>query len=223
MGLIEVLLLGLALGIKHALEPDHLIAVSTLLGQEGQILPALRMGAWWGLGHSTTLALGIGLLFMLKLPLRAHHLLYFELPVALMLVFLGLKTLLKLSPGGSALLFHQHGRWVHVHALNQQGLPEAQVRNQLQGFGIGLIHGLAGSGAMALFLAAQLADWRQVLLYTLSFGLGSLLGMTLVSCGMALPFLATRQKPLLHAGLSLLTALLSLGLGGEILWALLHA
>lgn len=217
--MLTLMVLGLLLGIKHALEPDHLVAVSTMLHRERRLLPALKVGATWGVGHTTTLALGVLFLFVLKVPLQEDRLIYFEAPVALMLLLLGGKAIYDLFTAGREIYFHAHDGLTHVHTFRLFDPQQQHFRSYF----IGLVHGLAGSGAMMLFLAGEFPSVWEALIYTLLFGVGSVVGMTLVSCGIALPFIASQQKPRLYQGLTLLSACASLYLGVQIIWEILHA
>lgn len=217
--MLTLLALGVLLGMKHALEPDHLVAVSTMLHKERRLLPALKVGATWGLGHTTTLALGVLFLFLLKLPLQEDKLIYFEAPVAVMLLLLGGKALYDLFTAGKELYFHSHDGLTHAHTFK---LFDPEKRH-FRSYFVGLVHGLAGSGAMMLFLAGEFPTPLEALLYTVLFGVGSMVGMVLVSCGIAIPFVASRNKPMLYQGLTLVAGATSLFLGGQIIWEIAHA
>ena len=82
-------LLGFLSGFKHAFEPDHVVAISTLVHQEARLTRALRMGLFWGAGHTTTLILGVLLIGLLRIQVTEAYLVYLEIPVALMLLVLG--------------------------------------------------------------------------------------------------------------------------------------
>ncbi len=172
---------GLLLGMRHALEPDHLAAVSTLLdGGRRRGSAAAYLGAFWGFGHTLAI-LGLGgtlLALRVELPLRAQGLL--ELAVAAMLVWLGGRGLwrahrlrhrsgaMHAHPGGR---LHSHGGGgaEHVHV----GPFALGVRPLL----VGLVHGLAGTGALTSLVMATLPTVGSAVGYLASFGLGSLLGM----------------------------------------------
>ncbi|WP_457654620.1 hypothetical protein [Rhodocaloribacter sp.] len=212
--------LGFLGGFKHAFEPDHMIAVSTLLHREARLSRALRTGLAWGAGHTTTLVLGVLVVGVLRLQITAEHLGFFEIPVAFMLLGLGAWALFDAVSRLAHLRRHTHDGVPHFHvgahphphgfSLRRAGWP---------GFAVGLVHGLAGSGALLLLVAATLPSLGMSVLYALVFGLGSILGMAGVTLLLALPFRAARARPAFHHTLTGLSGALSLILGVSILYA----
>ena len=213
--------LGFLAGFKHAFEPDHIVAVSTLLHKEPSLARALRMGSAWGAGHTTTLVLGVIVISLLRVPFTEAQLAYFEIPVAVMLLGLGGWSLVGALARTLRLRQHTHAGVAHVHAgehahphgfsLNRAGWP---------GFAVGLVHGLAGSGALLLLVAATLPSLGLGVVYALIFGTGSILGMAAVTAGLAVPLLASRSRPALYEALTAVSGVLSVVLGASILWAL---
>ena len=186
--------LGSLLGMRHALEPDHLAAVSTLVTGERSSRKAAFLGACWGLGHTVSLiAVGTVLvLFRMRMPARVSG--AFEFSVALMLVGLGLRAIYLASRQGPAgpVHLHHHGSRVHVH----QGTPAhihigtwTLARRPLV---VGAIHGLAGSGALTALVLTTLPSTAARITYMAVFGLGSTLGMAALS--------GLLGWPLAHAG-----------------------
>jgi high-affinity nickel permease len=176
--------LALALGVRHALEPDHLAAVSTLVAGGGGGRQALATGAVWGLGHSLALlALGALLLGLrARLPVRVENGL--EAMVGLMLLALGARALTRRSAE-----------------------PHAHARRPLA---VGLLHGVAGSGALtALAIAALPSLWAQ-LWFMLWFGVGAMAGMALCA---GLAGFALRRASALQALLAPAAGLLSMAIG----------
>ena len=201
------LLVGFTIGIKHAFEPDHVIAVSTLLHEERRWLSSIRTGLAWGAGHTTTLVLGVLLLSALRLEVSEELLSWLELPVAAMLIGLGLWVLAdaaRLAFGSDAPSPHvdDHGHGHHLPA-----------RTGWRGYAVGLMHGMAGSGALLLLVAATLPGPLYGLAYSLLFGLGSLVGMAIVSAALAVPFLASRRRPALYGWLITASGVLSVAFG----------
>jgi High-affinity nickel-transport protein len=150
-------LLGIVLGMRHALDADHLAAVSTLIAQHRSVRKGASLGLLWGFGHALTL-FAVGVILILarrEIPPRLGEV--FELAVAVMLVVLGARALLGRG--------HDHD-------------PRRMAARPL---GIGMVHGLAGSGALTALVVLKLPTVRAQLLYLVLFGLGSVIGMAVVS------------------------------------------
>ncbi len=183
--------LGFGLGMKHALEPDHLAAVGTLMcgaSQPGRVSGRLlRLGALWGAGHLSTVALGVGLLMALRVTIAADHLLLFETPVAVMLVGLGLWTI------GSAITSGGHR---HASNATRRGAgPIALSRPAWWSYAVGSVHGMAGTGALVIFVGATYPDLSSALTYVLLFGVGAMLGMAMLTGALAVPLRALHARP----------------------------
>ncbi len=199
-------------GFTHAFEADHLIAVSTMVARRKTSLPdALKQGAYWGLGHTSTILLVGALMIAAKVAIQSHTFSYFEAGVGLMLVLLGAYRLRK--------------TWLHERRHAQAHTPGTPPHHHRLAYGVGLVHGLAGSGALVLLVMTEIPNTLHAILYLLIFGVGSIAGMLLASGVFSLPFhqkLTTFGR--LQIGLMLLSAFLSIGFGLRILWEnLLHA
>jgi hypothetical protein len=216
---LAILVIGFFLGMRHATDPDHVIAVSTIVSRERNFSKAALIGAFWGLGHTITIVL-VGaaiILFNLVIPPRVG--LTMEFAVSLMLILLGILNLSgisrwlseKLSPAhpevvGEHAHLHEHNHHVHYHwhshapAQEHHGdslpVPKA-VEKPLATLGlfhtlrpllIGIVHGLAGSAAVALLVLTTIREPRWGVFYLLIFGLGTIAGMMLITCALALPF-----------------------------------
>ena len=175
--------LGSLIGMRHALEPDHLAAVSTLVTREPSGVRAALLGMWWGLGHTFTLVVIGALLVILRAEMPAAAVDVFELGVGLMLIGLGLRAIRQAARLGhdGPVQTHRHGLLVHSHP----GVPAhvhigtwTLARRPLL---IGAIHGLAGSGALTALVLATLPTTASRLAYMILFGLGSTLGMAALS------------------------------------------
>ena len=174
---------GSLLGMRHALEPDHLAAVSTLVGGERSSYRAALLGLFWGLGHTAALIVAGAALVLLRAEMPAGAAAGFELLVAAMLIGLGLRALgqaARLGADGPSRL-HRHGPVLHAHA----GVPAhvhigtwTLARRPLL---IGAVHGLAGSGALTALVLTTLPSRPAQLAYVVLFGLGSTLGMAALS------------------------------------------
>lgn len=176
MNLFALLGLGLLLGLRHAADPDHVVAVTAIAARTRRVGQAALLGIVWGLGHTLTLfTVGAGIiLFNWILPPRVG--LAMEFCVALALVVVGLLNLGR-PPRRQAELEGRAGRPLAGRA-----------------FIVGLVHGLAGSAAVALLVLATVRDPRWACGYLLVFGLGTLMGMVLVTTGFALPVAAAAQR-----------------------------
>jgi high-affinity nickel-transport protein len=228
--LLPIAALGFFLGIRHATDPDHVIAVSTIVSRERRIQTAALIGMLWGAGHTFTI-LGAGgaiVLFGVVIPERVG--LAMEFSVALMLIFLGGATMIGvLRPRGH---LHVHGDYVHAHphghqraghGHGEQETPLARLDRRFGRLGlyhvarpfvVGMVHGLAGSAAVALLVVATIHDAALSLAYLLVFGLGTIAGMMLITVAIALPFAYTARRLLgVNRSLALAAGLLSVGFG----------
>ncbi len=193
MNLPAILTLGFFLGMRHATDPDHLAAVSTIVTREKTLRAAAPIGMWWGLGHTATiLMVGGGIvLFGLVIPERLG--LGMELSAAVMLVLLGGLNLLRVA---------------------REAPPMRSGSRALRPLVVGTVHGLAGSAAVALVVLATLDDSRWAVAYLLVFGVGTIAGMLVITTALAMPlvFTARRYKGL-HRGLGVASGFLSVALG----------
>lgn len=216
---LAILLIGFFLGMRHATDPDHVIAVSTSVSRERSIARAGLIGILWGCGHTLTIAIvGVAIiLFGLVIPPRVG--LTMEFSVGLMLILLGTMNLTgvtkllseKLSPAhprvtGQHAHVHQHGGEVHFHWHSHSPIenhhadslsPPHWLRGPFDRLGlfhtlrpllVGIVHGLAGSAAVALLVLSTIRQPRWAIFYLLVFGVGTIAGMMLVTAALALPF-----------------------------------
>ena len=199
MNPLPLLGLGLLLGLRHAMDPDHVIAVAAITARTRRILPATWLGMVWGMGHTLTLfTVGAAIiLFNLVVPARLG--LGFELAVALALVVVGLLNLRPAVAGAAT---------DATAATVPAPLPA------LRAFVVGLVHGLAGSAAVALLVLATVRDPWWACAYLLVFGLGTMIGMALITTGIASPLvLAGRIGSGTGQHIRILTGALSLAFG----------
>jgi len=190
-------LFAAVVGMGHAFEPDHLLAVSTLTTRYDQLAPALRDGLFWGLGHTTMLVLfGSVIIFSRATWLHSG---YFEAAVGVMLVVLGISRL-----------------------LDKNSYQSFQKLQQAAGltYTIELVHGVAGSGALVLAVLGAIPQPAWAVAYILVFGLGSVLGMLAAVGLLHLPFTQRmRLSKRLRASAVVLSSALSVGYGGWLVWA----
>ncbi|MFN0111768.1 MAG: nickel/cobalt transporter [Blastocatellia bacterium] len=188
-----ILGLGLVIGLRHALDTDHLAAVSTIVSERKSLFSSLLIGGLWGIGHTVSLLIaGIAVIFLnLKIEKYEKPL---EFCVALMLIGLGLNVLIKLARGGKIHFHeHEHGGHHHVHPHLHDGKPEPEPHTH-HGFKlsfrpvvIGLVHGLAGSAALMLAVLATIKSAALAFGYIIIFGIGSIGGMMVMSLVLSLP------------------------------------
>src|SRR3954453_11656416 len=194
--------------MRHALEPDHLAAVSTLVTGERSTAKAALLGACWGLGHTFSLVVVGTVLVVLRaeMPTRAADL--FELGVALMLVGLGLRAMYIAARQGPAgpVHAHAHGGRLHVHPGAPAHIHIGTWTLARRPLLVGAVHGLAGSGALTALVLATLPTAAARLIYMIVFGLGSTLGMAALSGLLGWPLAQAGR----HRGL---TRALSLAVG----------
>jgi len=175
--------LGALLGMRHALEPDHLAAVSTLVSDERGPLRGAFLGLCWGVGHTLALVVvGVALILLrAEMPTRVADL--FEFFVALMLIGLGLRAILRAAregPAGPAAV-HQHGPVVHKHPGVAPHVHVGHLTLARRPLLVGIVHGLAGSGALTALVLATLPSATARITYMTLFGVGSTLGMAALS------------------------------------------
>ena len=178
------LIIGLILGMRHALEPDHLAALSTLATeQRGGARSSFSLGALWGLGHTLALLVVGGTLAVLgaTMPARVEHGL--ELTVSLMIIGLGVRAVVKAVREGRTgqIHPHAHGDEVHTHAAPVEHIHVSRSTLATRPLLIGVMHGLAGSGALTALVLAELPTMGARLGYIALFSSGSVLGMALLT------------------------------------------
>jgi high-affinity nickel permease len=230
ISLLALLALGFFLGMRHATDADHVVAVSTIVSRERRIGSAALIGALWGLGHTITiLAVGAGIiLFTLVIPPRLG--LSMELSVGVMLIFLGLLNLrgfgqqvragqatieLSAKPHthSSSATAHTHGSDASVDYMDQR-FGGWRVYQWVRPLIVGLVHGLAGSAAVALLVLTTLHDPHWAVGYLFIFGVGTIAGMMVITVAMAsaLRYAGDRSE-WINRRLAVATGLLSVAFG----------
>jgi len=194
------IVLGMAIGLRHAFEPDHLSAVSILVSETRRPFHGALLGAWWGVGHTISLVVVGVILTLIGATLPESANVGFELAVAAMLLLLGARAIVKGIRGERA----DHP---HVGDRHQGVRPLA----------IGLVHGLAGSGALTALVFAELQGTGPRILYMVLFGVGSILGMAIASgvAGASLQLVRSHQS---RRAIGLMSGVLSVGVG--LFWAI---
>jgi cytochrome c biogenesis protein CcdA len=238
--LLAIIGLGFLLGMRHATDPDHVVAVTTIVSRQQSIRHAGLIGAFWGLGHTVTIFfVGAGIiLFDLVIPVKIG--LAMELAVGLMLILLGVLNLAgvtrwitdRFTPGHSRAEVihshpHQHGtqrhEHVHGHAPEIHMHLEEPARGALQRIGlyqmvrplaVGIVHGLAGSAAVALLVLTTIRDPRWAVTYLLVFGAGTIAGMMVITMAIGAPFAYTGKKfTSFNRGLAVASGIVSVAFG----------
>ena len=217
---VTALAVGMGGGIAHAFDADHVVAVSTLLDETEKLKRILRIGVIWGLGHTTTLLGGVLIIRSVRVQLSEAMLGYFELPVAAMLIILGVRAAYH-----SALRLHeresrdQDGAERSSHQ-SKSGVEETHARSEWQSYAVGMIHGLAGSGGLVLTVSATLSSLPASVAFVSIFGVGSIMGMTIVGGALSVPFLGLVERPRTRRAMIILVGLLSVGLGVNMLFGI---
>jgi hypothetical protein len=190
-------LFGLLLGMRHALEVDHLAAISTFIAEHPGTRRAAFMGAWWGVGH----ALALGLVGAVLLALRAQAPPWLgevcELGVALILLALGVRALGRALRGGAAgpVHEHEHGGHAHVHAGAEQHVHVGPLTLARKPLLVGLAHGMAGSGALTALALSSMPSAAAAAVYIALFGIGSIAAMTFLTAVAGLSLRRVAQRP----------------------------
>ncbi len=206
------LLLTIYAGFTHAFEADHLLAVSNIVSQRSNMKWSMKDGIFWGLGHSSTIFL-VGLLMIIfKVGISEHSFHYFEAAVGLMLIALAVYRLIKFF-NTKKIIIHAHA---HEHAGNRH--KHAHHAHSLA-YGVGLVHGLAGSGALILLVMAQIKSPVDGLAYLLIFSGGCIVGMLVAAGLFSIPFSKKiMQAHALQSFLIIITCVLCFIYGGKIIY-----
>ena len=217
----SALAFGFVLGLKHAVEVDHLAAVSTIVSERKTLLGSMLVGGLWGIGHTVSLLIAGVAGILLHVEISERTALALEFMVGLMLVALGANALRKLWRGGHLHLHvHRHGGRAHIHPHIHDGSPETDSHTH-HGFSlgvrplfVGMVHGLAGSAALMLLVLSTISRPLVGLLYIIVFGVGSIGGMMIMSALVSLPVYLTATR-FNRANLAMrgLAGLFSLGFG----------
>lgn len=231
-GVTGLLGLGLIFGFKHATEVDHVVAVSTIVSEQRSVWRSAIVGGLWGAGHTAALLLvGLGLL-VFRLPLPSQVATGLEFGVALMIIGLGVLTVVRVLRKREDVHIHRHTHegesHIHIHFHEQgteHGSPAHSAsipvshRHEVSRLGlkpllVGAMHGLAGSAGLTLLVLTQIKSVGLGMLYLGVFGLGSTLGMLLMSSLIGLPFVFSGKRfSNIHHGLQAVAGCLSIAFG----------
>ena len=188
-GLPVAFMVSLLLGMRHATDADHVVAVTTIVNRERTAWQSSRIGVMWGLGHTLTIFIVGGAIILFKLAFTARLGLSMEFCVALMLMVLGVLNITR----------------------NSTSITASQ---QLRPFIVGAVHGMAGSAAATLLILPLIDDTRWALLYLGVFGAGTIAGMAMVTTAIAAPAVYAGDRLAgLQRGIRLASGVVSLGFG----------
>ena len=239
-GIPVVLTIGFLLGLKHATDADHVVAISTIVTEQRNMWRGLWIGGSWGAGHSTPLiVLGLIILALKDLVLERYEAVapFLEFGVGIMLIFLGVQVIWNIRRG--KLHIHQHSHddssHVHIHASHNPkathnagndknggffdfGKPTFRMKSYL----IGVIHGLAGSAAVMLVLIPAIDSFLAGVVYLLLFSVGTMLSMSIATVILSVPFVVSGSNVTLNRAVAIGAGAMSVALGAivmsEIVW-----
>jgi high-affinity nickel-transport protein len=240
----SILAVGFFLGMRHATDPDHVIAVTTIVSQQRNLTRAALIGAFWGVGHTVTIFVVGAAIILFNLAIPARVGLSMELSVAVMLMILGLMNVaafLRSVPSASIPADHGevihshphcHGDYVHSHPhghdpeLHPHGsaqtplafldriLAKVGLYQHLRPLVVGIVHGLAGSAAVALLVLTTIRNSHWAIAYLLVFGVGTIAGMMVITMSIASTLkVVTGRRQNVSRILGMASGLLSLAFG----------
>jgi len=225
-----ILGLGFLLGIQHALEADHIAAVSSIAARRNGVRDIVKHGLTWGLGHTLTLFAFAGTAILFGHAIPEHLTRPLETAVGIMLVGLGLNVLWRLWR--DRVHFHKHGHgdgWthIHVHSHANEQIPHARNAHahehgfRWRSLAVGLMHGMAGSAALLVLAASQVASPVYGLIYVLLFGIGSMVGMGALSTVIAVPLVASaRMLTWANRGLQMAVGVVTITIGSTAIYSM---
>jgi high-affinity nickel permease len=216
------LLLTIYAGFIHAFEADHLLAVSNIVSQRNNVKLSLKDGIFWGLGHTSTIFFAGVLMIVFKAGISDQYFRYFESLVGVMLIALAIYRMVVFFREKKVVIHahpHQHAGEQHKHLHVHIGNKQVHQHKHSLAYGVGLVHGLAGSGALILIAMSQMKSPVDGLIYLIIFGAGCIVGM-LVAAGL---FSISFSKKLIQAQtlksvLIIVTCLLCFLYGGKVIY-----
>ena len=205
---------GFVIGLRHALDADHLAAVSAIVTDRKSLWTSSIVGGLWGVGHTMSLLFVGSAVIFLKVGISESVEAYLEAAVGAMLVLLGLNVLRKLL-AAERIHAHEHSHEGHIHAhihVHEPGeTPAAHHGFSPRSVIVGMVHGLAGSAGLMLLVLPTIELPSLALLFILIFGIGSIGGMMAMSLLMGLPLYLTASRfELVNKGLRVIAGVFSL-------------
>lgn len=221
------LLLTIYAGFTHAFEADHLLAVSNIVSSRNSIRLSLKDGAFWGFGHTSTILVTGIVMIVFKSAIPPAYFNYFEAIVGLMLIVLAVYRLVKYFRPKNITVhshIHHHSGSGHKHLHVHAGTTMHHRHPHLLAYGVGLIHGLAGSGALVVMVLSQIKAPADGMMYLFIFGAGSIAGMLLAAGLFSIPFSKKwMQARSLQLLLIIASCTLCLVYGGKVIYENLFA
>jgi hypothetical protein len=233
MNIVSLLFLGLFLGMRHATDADHIVAIATIVSRQRTMRGSMLIGAAWGAGHTLTVMAVGGAIILGGVVIPPWLGLSLEFAVGLMLVFLGVFTLTGVGRRGKPSHVHAHGDYVHRHVYADLGNDHGHAEEQtplgwldrswfgglalyqcLRPFAVGLVHGLAGSAAIALLVVTIVREPLLAVAYLFLFGIGTIGGMMLITLLLVAPFaFSATNLPRFNWQLGVASGLISFAFG----------
>jgi high-affinity nickel-transport protein len=223
---VAILTLSFFLGMRHATDPDHVVAVTTIVARQRGVAKAALIGALWGLGHTFTIFVVGTLIILFQITIPPRLGLSMEFAVAAMLILLGILNLTgalrwlqeRFTPGLQSVVAAPsatpHREKTASDSSTARLFQGIGLYNTLRPLVIGIVHGLAGSAAVALLVMTTIHDSWGAIAYLLLFGVGTVAGMMLITALIAMPFAFSTQKFAgLNRDVTIASGLLSLGFG----------
>lgn len=223
----SLLFLGFIIGMRHALEADHLAAVMTLANGSQTPRVAMRQGIAWGVGHTITLFLFGAIVLLMDSVIPGRFAQTLEMLVGVMLLLLGADVIRRVWRDRVHYHVHQHGddqAHFHAHSHRNEGEHAQSRHDHAHGFPmrallIGLVHGMAGSAALILLTLETVESIALGIAYIALFGIGSVIGMAVLSVIISVPLrLSSIRLTWLHNGLQYAIGCCTFGIGGSIVW-----
>ena len=225
--MLSLLVLGFLIGMRHALEADHLAAVAAISTKEHSFKASIKHGTIWGIGHTSTLFLFGSIVIFMNGHISREMAAWLEFSVGIMLIFLGLDVLRRIISGRIHYHRHKHQNTdAHFHAHSHKNdIEHTKSKHQhsheafpYRTLFIGFMHGLAGSAALILLTLESIQPVPLSMLYILLFGIGSIVGMAVLSMIISVPLRASSKLTWLHNSLQVCIGLLTIGFGVSVIY-----
>jgi len=230
--LLATLGLGFVLGLKHATEADHVVAVSAIVTEHKSVWKSALVGALWGIGHTFSLLVAGLILLLVRAKIPEHVGNWLETAVAVMIVGLGISVLVRLLRNKTIHVHaHEHDGHAHIHLhSHDHGREGVHAHSHRLGpwkaksVAVGVVHGLAGSGALTVLVMQELPSLATGLAYIVIFGVGTIAGMLLMSGLVSLPIAAAAGRyNRLHTALCTVAGVGSIAFGLYYGYSIWHA
>ncbi len=219
--LVLALSLGFALGLEHASDADHIVAISTIISENKNVKKAASLGIFWGLGHTITLLLVSIILLTFSTSIPTNLVSFFEFTVGTILIILGVSVIKKGFDRLKHMHPHIHNNKTHIHSHDHNKTEEHNHKHK--SFFVGMFHGLAGSATIMLLILPSLNSVFDGLAFILVFGIGSIGGMLIISTLIGLPFaLSSKRFSTWNIRIRFIAGFISILLGSIIIYQILQ-